>query len=67
MAIDKKTGKTYASTMKATSEWQKKHIRQVKVNFNLDTDSDVLAKLDSVPNRAEYLRGLIRADIAKKD
>lgn len=67
MAIDKKTGKTYASTMKATSKWQKKHIRQVKVNFNLDTDSDVLAKLDSVPNRTEYLRDLIRADIAKKE
>ncbi len=67
MAIDKKTGKTYASTMKATSEWQKKRIRQVKVNFNLDTDSDVLAKLDSVPNRTEYLRDLIRSDIAKKE
>ena len=29
------------------------------------TESDIIQKLDSVSNKAGYIKGLIRADIAK--
>ena len=31
------------------------------------TESDIINKLDSVPNKAGYIKALIRADIAKDD
>lgn len=31
------------------------------------TESDIINKLDSVPNKAGYIKSLIRADIAKND
>ena len=65
MAIDKKTGKTYESTIRATMAWSKTHVKQIKINMNLDTDAEILAKLDSVPNKTDYIRQLILADIAK--
>jgi len=45
--------------------WQKKNVRQIKFNFNLQTDADILAKLDSLENKQSYIRDLIRADIEK--
>ena len=30
-----------------------------------NTEQDIIAKLDSVPNKAGYIKGLIRQDIAK--
>ena len=65
MALDKKTGKYYDSSLKATAEWNKAHTRPIKVNFNLERDKAVLDKLDSVPNKTDYIRQLILADIAK--
>lgn len=46
-------------------EYQKKHIWQCKLNFNKQHDADIIAKLQSVPNRLGYLKELIRADIEK--
>ena len=66
MAIDKKTGKTYVSTMRATNKWQKEHLRQFKLNFNVDTDTDVIARLEKETNRTEYIRKLVRAEIEKE-
>lgn len=43
--------------------WRSSHTRIINVRFNLDTDSDVLQKLDSVKSKTDYLRKLIRADI----
>ena len=56
-----------------TSEAQKKATRkyddaktvQFKMKLNKTTDADILAKLDSVDNKQGYIKGLIRADIAK--
>ena len=36
---------------------------QIKMKLNKSTDGDILAKLDSVPNKQGYLKDLIRADI----
>lgn len=37
------------------------------VRFMRNTEQDIIAKLDSVPNKAGYIKALIRADIEKGD
>ena len=66
MAINKKTGKVYASSQKANMKYHKTHLRQIKFGFHITLDADILAKLDSVPNKQGYVKDLIRADIAKE-
>lgn len=46
-------------------EWKKENTRCINVRFNNVTDADVLARIDEVPNKADYIRKLIRADIEK--
>ena len=41
------------------------HTRQIKFGFSTQYDADILAKLDSVPNKQGYIKELIRADIAR--
>ena len=65
MAIKKSTGKSYESSIKASAEWNKTNIRYMRAAFNVETDAEILAKLDSVSNKTDYIRQLILADIAK--
>lgn len=58
--------KKYESRRLATARWKKEHTKQVKFNFNIDSEIDILEKLESVPNKTDYIRTLIRADIAKE-
>lgn len=51
---------------RASIKYDKDHTRQIKFKFNLETDSDVLDKLDSVDNKQGYIKALIRADIKHK-
>lgn len=39
--------------------------KMLSFRFGLKTDADILEKLDSVPNKAGYIKALIRADIEK--
>lgn len=41
--------------------------RQIGLVLNLNCDADILAKLDSVPNKQGYIKDLIRADIAAQN
>lgn len=41
-----------------------KYKRQIKIDCFTSTEQDILDKLDSVPNKAGYIKQLIRADIA---
>ena len=50
---------------KADEKWKKANLRQIKFSFNRTGDKDVLDKLDSVENKTEYVRELIRDDIKK--
>ncbi len=45
--------------------YRKKNVRRISFDFVVTTESDILEKLDSVPNRAGYVKALIRADIAR--
>ena len=50
---------------KADEKWKKANLKQVKFSFNKSGDKDVLDKLDSVENKTEYVRELIREDIKR--
>ena len=45
--------------------WRKANTRIINVRFNVDNDAEVLEKLDSVENKADYIRQLIIEDIKK--
>lgn len=56
---EKRTG--YAAQAKYNKEKTKRYVVKVMLN----TEQDIIQKLDSVPNKAGYIKGLIREDIAK--
>ena len=66
MAINKKTGKPYESSVKASAKYDKEKTRSVRLKLSIMADADILAKLDTVPSKMGYIKSLIRADIAKK-
>lgn len=47
------------------AEWDKTHTKEFKMKLNLNTDADIIAKLDSLDNKQGYIKKLIREDIAK--
>lgn len=49
---------------KAIRKYNTANTRQISLNFSLNYDADILAQLDSVPNKQGYIKELIRADIA---
>lgn len=59
MALSKKTAYELA--------YQKRNVWQCKFNFNRATDADIIARLQSVPNRLGYIKTLIRADMERSD
>lgn len=42
-----------------------KDMKGYSIKFNAEKDADVIARLDSVPNKMDYLRVLIRQDMKK--
>lgn len=44
--------------------YNKDHVKQIKFNFNLRTDADILEQLAAVKSMQGYVKALIRADIA---
>jgi len=51
--------------LKATAKYQKANMTAVKVRFHNTSDLEVINKLNSVPNKTDYIRQLILADINK--
>lgn len=45
------------------SEWRSKTKKSVTFYIDKERDKDILDKLDSVDNKTEYIRQLIRNDI----
>ena len=58
---DNKKNSAYAPQMR----YAKKYIKRISFDFNVRTDADIIAKLDSVPRKATYIKKLIRDDIKK--
>jgi hypothetical protein len=47
--------------------YAKKYKKQFKIDCITTTEADIIKKLESVPNKAGYIKQLIRADIAAND
>lgn len=47
----------------ARERWRKANTKIVNIRFRLDEDKEVLDKLATVPNKADYIRNLILKDI----
>ena len=47
------------------NRYDKKHMKQYLLKFHLVNDADIIEKLDSVPVRQDYIRQLIKQDIAR--
>lgn len=46
--------------------WNKAHTTSIAIRFMHKSDQDILSKLESVPNKAGYIKRLIREDIQKE-
>ena len=51
---------------RANARYDAKSTRQIMLKLNVNTDADILKKLDSVENRQGYIKGLIRDDIIRE-
>lgn len=58
--------KTSKAQLEAQKRYDKKNTVGVYLKLNAGTDSDVIQKLESVPSKQTYIKGLIRADIQKE-
>ena len=47
----------------AQMKYDAKATRQIRLKLNLNSDADILAKLDAVDNKQGYIKDLIRKDI----
>lgn len=45
--------------------WRNKHKKAISFYIDKEYDSDIIAMLDSVDNKTDYIRQLIRADIER--
>lgn len=50
---------------KSVKKWQAKHVKRYGFPVMIDTEPEVIAKLESVPNKSGYIKDLIKADIAR--
>lgn len=46
--------------------WSNKNRKRFELVFNLNTEADLIRFLESVPNRNDYIRNLILADMKKE-
>lgn len=48
---------------RATARYQAANTKLFSIRLNLNTDSDIIKRLNQVENKQGYIKGLIRADI----
>lgn len=56
--------KTTEAQARATAKYQKNNTRMFTIRLNLNTDTDIIEKLEQVESKQGYIKQLIRADIA---
>ena len=57
--------KNSEAKIRANDRYNKTHTKNVAVRFNINTDADIIAHLETVENKSEYFKRLIREDMAK--
>ncbi|MCR5797638.1 MAG: hypothetical protein K6G63_06945 [Eubacterium sp.] len=63
MTEEEKIKKKKESIRRAVKKYDKENTRTFAFKFNKKNDSDIIEKLDTVHNRAGYIKELIRRDI----
>lgn len=58
-------GATSESIKKAVKKYNAKNVKKYLLQLNINTDEDVIRRLESVSNKNGYLKALIREDIQK--
>lgn len=48
-------------------KYNQEKTRSINLRLMVNTEQDIIQKLDSVPNKCGYIKSLIRADIAKSN
>lgn len=46
--------------------YEKEHLIRIYIEFRKEEDNDIIEKLETVPNKAQYIKQLIRDDLSKK-
>ena len=52
--------------MTPQEKYDKTNVKGLYLKLNIKTDSDILAKLDSVESKQGYIKELIRKDLEKR-
>ncbi len=55
--------KTTKAQKDAVRRYDATHTKQIMLKLNLETDADILKRLEEVENKQGYIKDLIRADI----
>lgn len=55
---------TTEAQARATAKYQKNNTRMFAIRLNLNTDADIINRLEEVKSKQGYIKQLIRADIA---
>lgn len=56
---------TSKAQQEAFRRYQKKAQKRYQLAFHKEYDKDIIAKLDQVESKCDYIRQLVRADIKK--
>lgn len=49
--------------VRASAKYDARHTKQIKLKLNLETDKDIIEKLEKVGNKQGYIKELIRKDL----
>lgn len=52
--------------LRANAKYDASHTRQIHLKLNIETDRDILDRLDASGNIQGYIKSLIREDIKKE-
>lgn len=63
--MEKKKKKSSDAQIRASMKWAASNLKQIKFNLNHETDSDIIEKLDSLPNKQGYIKAALREYMAK--
>lgn len=55
--------KTTKAQLKATAKYQAANTKAYVIRLNLNTDADIIQKLEQVNNKQGYIKNLIRSDL----
>ena len=55
--------KPTTAQLKATAKYQAANTKAYVIRLNLNTDADIIQKLEQVDNKQGYIKNLIRSDL----